>query len=77
MEIKGSIGNEVYVKATIKMIQVGELGTSYFVQFDKDGDLHEIRETDVKFFPEHKEKKEAAPDQPKRKPVHYLDEVRR
>lgn len=53
MEVKGNIGEEVYVKARITGITVDESGTQYFTEIiNGDGDkcLHWVNSSDVQFI---------------------------
>lgn len=49
MEIRGDIGAEAYVKATVKHIHITEAGVTYYVQHDGSGQLFEIKESDILF----------------------------
>lgn len=49
MLVRGNIGDKVYVKATIDMIQVTEDGVSYFVKVGNAGDYQEFNEDEVIF----------------------------
>lgn len=49
MEIKGNIGETIYVKAKLSMIQVNDSGVVYFAQVDDNGDFIPFAENDVRF----------------------------
>ena len=50
MEIKGSVGEEVYIKATIESINVDKNGIVYFVHLVGDGSNYaNVKFEDVKF----------------------------
>lgn len=59
MKIKGNIGETIYVKAKLSMIQVNDSGVVYFAQVDDNGDFIPFAENDVRF--EDSEKAENAP----------------
>lgn len=49
MEVRGEIGATCFVKATVKVIEIGENGTTYLVSLQEGGDFHEIKAEDILF----------------------------
>lgn len=49
MEVRGEIGATCFVKATVKVIEIGENGTTYLVTLHEGGDYHGIKAEDILF----------------------------
>lgn len=49
MEVRGTPGGEAWIKAKIKIIQITEAGTTYYVKIDGSGQSFEIKEGDILF----------------------------
>lgn len=49
MEVRGEIGATCFVKATVKVIEIGENGTTYLVTLQEGGDYHEVKAEDILF----------------------------
>ena len=62
MEIKGNIGEEVYVKAKIKSINIDQDGVRYFVNIDYS-DVSGIKGEDILFNAEPEEAPQGAPEE--------------
>jgi hypothetical protein len=62
MEIKGNIGEEIYVKARIKSINIDQDGVRYFVNIDYS-DVSGIKGEDILFNAEPEEAPQGAPEE--------------
>lgn len=49
MEVRGTPGDEAWIKAIVKAIQIRENGTSYFVQLEGRDEWHEVDAADIIF----------------------------
>ena len=49
MEVRGTPGGEAWIKATVKIIEITEAGTTYYVKIDGSGQAFEIKEGDIIF----------------------------
>lgn len=62
MEIKGNIGEEVYVKAKIKSISVDQDGTRYFLDVEYE-DTKGVNSSDILFNAEPEEAPQEVPEE--------------
>ena len=65
MEIKGNIGEEAYVKVTIRGIEISEVGISYYVNHKSEDDLIVVPLKDM-VFKNQTTKKEMPKDEPQK-----------
>lgn len=49
MEVRGTPGGEAWIKATVKIIEITEAGTTYYVKIDGSGQAFEIKEGGILF----------------------------
>ena len=64
MEIKGNIGEEVYIKAVIKKVVIDKNCTRYFLEVNKGGAYLERTESEIIFKGEPKTAVKELPEKP-------------